>query len=73
MFLIARENAYAERINRTIKGKYIEHWKPENFKELKKYMKKAVIYYNDKRMHNMIKECIIILEKWHRLNLKIKF
>ncbi len=54
MSLIAQENAYAERINRTIKEEYIEHWKPENFKELKRYMKKAVKNYNEKRLHNNI-------------------
>jgi len=54
MSLIAQENAYAERINRTIKEEYIEHWAPENFKELKKYMKKAVKNYNEKRPHNNI-------------------
>ncbi len=56
MSLIAQENAYAERINRTIKEEYIEHWKPENFKELKRYMKKAVKNYNEKRLHNIIRK-----------------
>ena len=54
MSLIAQENAYAERINRTIKEEYIEYWAPENFKELKKYMMKAVKNYNEKRPHNNI-------------------
>ncbi len=50
----AQENAYAERINRTIKEEYLDHWKPENFKQLKKYVKKAVKNYNEKRPHNNI-------------------
>ena len=54
MSKIAQENAYAERINRTIKEEYLDHWKPENFKELKKYVDKAVKNYNVKRPHNNI-------------------
>ena len=54
MSLIAQENAYAERINRTIKEEYLDCWKPKNFKELKRYMNKAVKHYNNKRIHNGI-------------------
>lgn len=50
----AQENAYAERINRTIKNDYIEHWKPKNFNQLKKMTKKAVNHYNSIRPHNHI-------------------
>lgn len=32
---IAQENAYAERINGTIKNEYIERWKPKSFGQLK--------------------------------------
>ena len=52
MALSAQDNAYAERINRTIKEEYLDHWKPENFGQLKKMMKKAVNNYNTKRLHN---------------------
>src|SRR5690606_10049005 len=45
----AQDNAYAERINRTIKNDYIEHWKPKSFDQLKRMMKKAVNQYNLKR------------------------
>lgn len=48
----ALDNAYAERINQTIKSEYLDYWKPKNFKELKAQMKKAVINYNTKRIHN---------------------
>jgi len=54
MGLSAQDNAYAERINRTIKEEYLDYWKPKNFQQLKKQMSKAVNYYNNKRPHNNI-------------------
>ncbi len=54
MALSAQDNAYAERINRTIKLDYIEHWKPKTFIELKAMVKKAVWNYNNKRPHDAI-------------------
>lgn len=50
----AQDNAYAERINRTIKNDYIELWKPRDLGQLKRMMKKAVYHYNNKRPHNNI-------------------
>ncbi len=47
----AQDNAYAERINRTIKEEYINHWKPKNFGQLKAMIRKAVENYNNKRPH----------------------
>ncbi len=52
MGLTAQDNAYAERINRTIKEEFLDYWKPESFNQLKNYMNKAVKYYNSKRPHN---------------------
>ena len=52
MALSAQDNAYAERINRTIKEEYLDYWKPKNFQQLKRQMKKAVKHYNTKRPHN---------------------
>lgn len=52
MSLIAQENAYAERINRTIKEEYLSYWKPETFEQLKRDVKKAVNHYNTKRPHD---------------------
>lgn len=49
---IAQENAYAERINGTLKNEFIHHWKPRTFDQLKSMMKKAVTYYNQIRPHN---------------------
>ena len=54
MSLSAQDNAYAERINRTIKEEYLDYWNPKSFKQLKRYVKKAVKYYNTKRPHNNI-------------------
>lgn len=48
----SQDNAYAERINRTIKEEYLDHWKPSDFKQLKTYTKQAVNHYNNKRIHN---------------------
>jgi transposase InsO family protein len=49
---IAQENAYAERINGTIKNEFLVYWKPKTFGQLKHQMKKAVDYYNNRRPHN---------------------
>ena len=52
MALSAQDNAYAERINRTIKEEYLDHWKPKDFVQLKRMTAKAVVHYNNKRLHN---------------------
>jgi putative transposase len=54
MGLTAQDNAYAERINLTIKDEYLGYWKPQSFNELKKQVKRAVNNYNVKRIHNEI-------------------
>ena len=54
MALSAQDNAYAERINRTIKEEYLDHWKPKDFGQLKKLTAKAINNYNNKRIHNNI-------------------
>ena len=51
MALSAQDNAYAERINRTIKEEYLDHWEPQSFSQLKSQVKKAVNNYNNKRPH----------------------
>jgi putative transposase len=48
----SQDNAYAERINRTIKEEYLDHWRPSDFKTLKQQTEKAVENYNNKRIHN---------------------
>lgn len=52
MALSAHDNAYAERINRTIKEEYLDHWKLQTFNQLKRMMSKAVKNYNTRRIHN---------------------
>jgi transposase InsO family protein len=52
MGLKAQDNAYAERINRTIKEEYLQIWKPKTYNQLKKQITKAVKHYNTKRPHN---------------------
>lgn len=48
----SQDNAYAERINRTIKEEYLDYWQPADFKQLKNDTKRAVEHYNNKRIHN---------------------
>lgn len=55
MGLIAQDNAYAERINGTIKEEYIKYWEIDNLNKLKKAIAKAVKNYNEKRLHNSLK------------------
>ena len=54
MALSAQDNAYAERINKTIKEEYLNHWKPKTYVELKIQLDKAVNQYNTRRPHNNI-------------------
>ena len=52
MGLKAQDNAFAERINGTIKNEYLKLWPIESFKELQTKLKKAVVHYNTKRQHD---------------------
>lgn len=52
MAMSAQDNAYAERINRTIKEEYLDYWKATDLKSLRKNVNKAVKNYNNKRKHN---------------------
>ena len=52
MGLKAQDNAYAERINGTIKNEYLNRWYIDDFKMLKKRLNEAVRHYNHKRIHN---------------------
>lgn len=51
MGLTAQDNAYAERINRTIKEEFLDYWKPIDFNQLKRMTIKAVNNYNNLRTH----------------------
>jgi putative transposase len=46
------QNAYAERINLTIKDEFLNHWQIPDLIMLKRLTRKAVNYYNYKRKHN---------------------
>lgn len=48
----AQDNAYAERINRTIKEEYLDHWRPKSLNQLKNHVRRAVENYNTQRPHN---------------------
>lgn len=48
----AQDNAYAERINGTIKNEYLKHWEPTNLNQLRIMLRKAVSHYNNKRPHD---------------------
>jgi len=50
----AQDNAFAERVNGTIKNEYLNGWEINNFKELKKAVKRAVEHYNNKRGHKSL-------------------
>jgi transposase InsO family protein len=52
MALTAQDNGYAERINRTIKEEYRDHWESKDLRSLKKNVKRAVENFNNKRKHN---------------------
>jgi hypothetical protein len=51
MGLYATDNAYAERINGTIKNEYLSKWKITDFNDLKRKTTKAVEHYNRYRKH----------------------
>jgi transposase InsO family protein len=46
-----QDNAYAERINGTIKNEYLNYRKIESFDQLKRWTKQAVFHYNTVRHH----------------------
>ena len=54
MGLKAQDNAYAERINGTIKNEYLKRWEIKSFSDLKRKLNKAVKHYNEKRMHSSL-------------------
>lgn len=54
MGLTAEDNAYAERLNRTIKEEYLDQWKPKDFKALKGCLRRAVVHYNSARPHRSL-------------------
>ena len=51
MGLIAQDNAYAERINGTIKNEYLKYKTINSLPALRKELTRAVEHYNEKRIH----------------------
>ncbi|MBC7850234.1 MAG: IS3 family transposase [Chitinophagaceae bacterium] len=68
MATTAQDNAYAERINRTIKEEYLAYWNPKTFEQLAKCLKRAVANYNELRPHNHLdKRSPVTFEKeWNK-------
>ncbi len=58
MGLQAQDNAYAERINGTIKNDYLKYKKIKSYSVLRMEVKKAVDHYNRKRIHNSLPQKI---------------
>jgi putative transposase len=50
----AWENAYTERVNRTIKEEYLERWQICDYRSLCKRLNQAVNHYNCKRKHDSL-------------------
>ncbi len=50
----AQDNAYAERINGTIKNEYLKHWEITSFNDLKNKVHRAVNQYNNRRIHGSL-------------------
>ena len=71
MGIIAQDNAYAERINGTIKNEYLKRWLIKDEKDLRIKTDKAVKHYNKQRKHRAFKNKYSPLEfKETLLNLK---
>lgn len=54
MGLKAQDNAFAERVNGTIKNEYLNLWHIDNLRTLQAKTKKAVEHYNTKRQHDSL-------------------
>jgi transposase InsO family protein len=50
----AWENAYTERVNRTIKEEYLDGWEIDSYSGLTKRLKEAIHHYNYKRSHSSL-------------------
>ena len=54
MCIEAWQNAYGERINRTIKEEYLNEWEIKDYQTLNRSVAKAVKHYNNKRRHQSL-------------------
>lgn len=69
MALTAQDNAYAERINQTIKNEYLQFWKPDSFEKLVRDVRRAVKNYNEKRPHDHLGRVapVEFFEAWQKM------
>lgn len=74
MALTAQDNAYVERINRTIKEEYLDHWKIQSFTQLKAAMQRAVKDYNFNRLHKELgrKSPADFIKQWENILPKLR-
>jgi len=49
-----QDNAYAERINGTIKNEYLVYREIKNYSQLSRWTKQAVLHYNTVRQHSYL-------------------
>ncbi len=68
----AQDNAYAERINRTIKEEYLEYKWIRSVSQLKSVVFKSVLHYNQFRPHNNLQRMtpFEFIQKWN--NMKVE-
>lgn len=66
----AWENAYSERVNRTIKEEYLNRWNIETYSSLVRGVAKAVNHYNSKRKHQSLenKSPVQFEKEWKNLS-----
>lgn len=70
----AQDNAFAERINKTIKEEYLDHWKPAGIPQMKRCLKNAVEHYNTKRLHDSLNKLtpLDFEAKWRKNEIRPK-
>jgi putative transposase len=68
----AQDNAYAERINRTIKEEYLEFKWIRSIGQLKSLVAKAVLNYNQSRPHKNLQMMtpFEFIQKWNNMNIE---
>lgn len=66
----AQDNAYAEKINKTVKEEGLDYWNPGNYRELKNCLDKAVKNCSTKRNHNHLRKTTPLNfgEMWFKMN-----
>lgn len=68
MCFFSWENPYAEKSNDLIKGRYLNHWKPQSLQELKVCLAKAVEHHNHTQAKRKLKGLSPIEFEWTTKN-----